>query len=179
MDFRRLGRGDIVAAAGGLLLFISMFLPWYTVKAGPPANENVCGVGKDSCTGFDTFHLFAALIIPGMDLLMVAAAIAPWILVWIVIRGHRLSWPAGEVTMIVGAIAATLILYNGIIDRPGSGTAEIGVGLDWGYWLALLGAIGAKAGGANILRATARVTFWGALAMALTAGIGKLFGTIV
>ena len=46
-------------------------------------------------------------------------------------------------------------------------------------FLALLGAIGAKAGGANVLRATARVTFWGALAMALTAGIGKLFGTIV
>src|SRR5512134_338094 len=46
-------------------------------------------------------------------------------------------------------------------------------------FLALLGAIGAKAGGANVLSATARVTFWGALAMALTAGIGKLFGTIV
>ena len=46
-------------------------------------------------------------------------------------------------------------------------------------FLALLGAIGAKAGGANTLRATARVTFWGALAMALTAGIGKLFGTVV
>lgn len=46
-------------------------------------------------------------------------------------------------------------------------------------FLALLGAIGAWAGGANVLRATARVTFWGALAMALTAGIGRLFGTAV
>ncbi len=46
-------------------------------------------------------------------------------------------------------------------------------------FLALLGAIGAKAGGANVLRATARVTFWGAFAMALTAGIGALFGTVV
>jgi VIT1/CCC1 family predicted Fe2+/Mn2+ transporter len=46
-------------------------------------------------------------------------------------------------------------------------------------FLALLGAIGAKAGGAGILRATVRVTFWGALAMALTAGIGKLVGTVV
>ena len=44
---------------------------------------------------------------------------------------------------------------------------------------ACVSAIGAKAGGANILRATARVTFWGALAMALTAGIGALFGTVV
>ena len=46
-------------------------------------------------------------------------------------------------------------------------------------FLAVLGAIGGRAGGANVLRAAVRVTFWGALAMALTAGIGKLFGTIV
>ncbi|WP_036287843.1 VIT family protein [Methylosinus sp. PW1] len=46
-------------------------------------------------------------------------------------------------------------------------------------FLALLGAIGARAGGADVLRATVRVTFWGALAMALTAGIGKVFGTVV
>jgi VIT1/CCC1 family predicted Fe2+/Mn2+ transporter len=46
-------------------------------------------------------------------------------------------------------------------------------------FFALLGAIGAKTGGASILRATALVTFWGALAMALTAGIGKLFGTVI
>lgn len=46
-------------------------------------------------------------------------------------------------------------------------------------FLALLGAIGARAGGANMVRATARVTFWGALAMALTAGIGSIFGTAV
>ena len=46
-------------------------------------------------------------------------------------------------------------------------------------FLALLGGIGASAGGANILRATLRVTFWGAFAMALTAGIGALVGTAV
>ena len=46
-------------------------------------------------------------------------------------------------------------------------------------FLALLGAIGAKAGGANVMKATLRVTFWGAFAMALTAGIGALVGTAV
>ena len=46
-------------------------------------------------------------------------------------------------------------------------------------FLALLGAVGAKAGGAGIWRATARVTFWGAFAMALTALVGKLFGAVV
>lgn len=46
-------------------------------------------------------------------------------------------------------------------------------------FLALLGAIGARAGGARIGKAMARVTFWGAVAMALTAGIGAIFGTVV
>jgi VIT1/CCC1 family predicted Fe2+/Mn2+ transporter len=46
-------------------------------------------------------------------------------------------------------------------------------------FLAFLGAIGAKAGGANVMKATLRVTFWGAFAMALTAGIGVLVGTAV
>jgi VIT1/CCC1 family predicted Fe2+/Mn2+ transporter len=46
-------------------------------------------------------------------------------------------------------------------------------------FLALLGAIGARAGGANVARAMIRVTFWGALAMGLTAGIGAIVGTAV
>jgi VIT1/CCC1 family predicted Fe2+/Mn2+ transporter len=46
-------------------------------------------------------------------------------------------------------------------------------------FLAALGAIAARAGGAPIRKAAARVTFWGALAMAATAGIGELFGTLV
>jgi len=46
-------------------------------------------------------------------------------------------------------------------------------------FLALLGAVGAKAGGANVWRATLRVTFWGAFAMALTAGIGAVVGTAI
>ena len=43
-------------------------------------------------------------------------------------------------------------------------------------FLALLGGVGAGAGGAPIWKAVARVTFWGAAAMAITAGIGRLFG---
>ncbi len=43
-------------------------------------------------------------------------------------------------------------------------------------FLALLGGVGAKAGGAPIWTAVARVTFWGAAAMALTAGVGAVFG---
>lgn len=45
--------------------------------------------------------------------------------------------------------------------------------------LGVLGALGARVGGAPILRGTLRVIFWGALAMAITAGVGSLFGTSV
>ena len=45
--------------------------------------------------------------------------------------------------------------------------------------LGALGAMGARAGGANVPRSMIRVVFWGVLAMAVTAGIGRLFGTVV
>jgi len=46
-------------------------------------------------------------------------------------------------------------------------------------FLALLGGFGAYMGGAPVTRAAFRVTFWGALAMALTAGVGSLFGAAI
>jgi VIT1/CCC1 family predicted Fe2+/Mn2+ transporter len=46
-------------------------------------------------------------------------------------------------------------------------------------FLALLGGLAARAGGASMMTGAVRVTFWGALAMALTAGVGALFGTVV
>ena len=45
-------------------------------------------------------------------------------------------------------------------------------------FLALLGGLAARAGGAGVTMGAIRVTFWGALAMALTAGVGALFGTV-
>ena len=45
-------------------------------------------------------------------------------------------------------------------------------------FLALLGGIAARAGGASITVGAIRVTFWGALAMALTAGVGRMFGVV-
>ena len=42
-------------------------------------------------------------------------------------------------TMVVGFAAFVLILYNGIIDKP---SATFGVGLDYGYWIALISALG-------------------------------------
>ena len=46
------------------------------------------------------------------------------------------------------------------------------------FFLAALGALAARTGGASILAGASRVTFWGALAMAITAGVGRLFGVV-
>jgi VIT1/CCC1 family predicted Fe2+/Mn2+ transporter len=47
------------------------------------------------------------------------------------------------------------------------------------FFLALLGSLAARAGGSPVWRSVVRVTFWGALAMAITAGVGALFGAVV
>ena len=75
------------------------------------------------------------------------------------------------------AVGAALPLALVLLLPPGR--LVLGGSLASLVFLALLGAIGARAGGAPVLRATLRVTFWGALAMALTAAIGALFGTVV
>ena len=75
------------------------------------------------------------------------------------------------------SVGATLPLLMVVISPIGA-IVPIVSAASLGF-LALLGAIGARTGGANVLRATVRVTFWGASAMALTAGIGKLFGAVV
>ncbi len=145
MDFSRLDRNRVLLGAfgGGVLLISILFLPWYSLTDTPERAQQgawICGEGEFSCTGFETF--------PILRWLLLAAAFAPLILAWILVRGHKLSWAPGEVTMIVGFAAITLIGYNGIIDRPApdDGT-EFGIGLDYGYWLALLAAIAIAATG--------------------------------
>jgi hypothetical protein len=137
-DFSRLQRGDIISAIGALVLLVSLFLPWFSVDLSE--NQTLCGAGKDSCTAWETFNV--------LDFLLLAGCAAPFILVWIIIRGHQLSWPPGEVTAIVGITASALILYNGLIDRVGQERSAIG--LDVGWYLGLLGSLILLLGAANV-----------------------------
>ena len=74
------------------------------------------------------------------------------------------------------AVGAALPLAAALAPEPQIALCVTGLSL---VFLALLGAVGAKAGGANILRAVMRVTFWGAVAMAVTWGVGRVFGAVV
>jgi len=73
------------------------------------------------------------------------------------------------------AVGAALPLLVAVV-APATSLALLVAGTSL-FFLALLGALAAHTGGAPILIGTVRVTFWGALAMAITAGIGALFGT--
>ena len=145
MHFSKLSRSELLGVVAAALLVLALFfLDWYTLGDTPgrtdgAEDEFICGLGQYSCTGFDTF--------PILRWLLLAAAIAPPILAYIVIRGHKLSWAPGELTMVIGFTAFVLLAYNGIIDSPGTGAAQIDVSTELGYWVALLAAAGIAAAG--------------------------------
>jgi VIT1/CCC1 family predicted Fe2+/Mn2+ transporter len=74
------------------------------------------------------------------------------------------------------AVGAALPLLVAVM-APAAGLIPIVSGTSL-VFLALLGGLAARAGGAGVTMGAIRVTFWGALAMALTAGVGSLFGTV-
>lgn len=81
---------------------------------------------------------------------------------------------ASAASFAIGAALPLVVVLLAPVDGviPWIAAASIG-------FLALLGAISARAGGAGMLMGTWRVTFWGALAMGITAGVGALFGAVV
>ena len=144
MNLSRLGRGEYLAVLGGLLLAIGVFLPWYETN---PDNRNA---NVDGAAG--AFSAWEAL--PILRWLLLAAAVAPLILAWVILRDHELSWPRGEMTAVVGMIALVLVLYVGLVDRPGEPSGQIS--LRYGWFVSLLGIVGIILGGAIRASGTAR-----------------------
>lgn len=77
-------------------------------------------------------------------------------------------------TFAVGAVLPILAAFFTPVGRIGMMVSGLSL-----VFLALLGGVSAYVGGAPVAKAVTRVTFWGALAMAATAGIGRLFGVAV
>jgi hypothetical protein len=136
MHVDRLGRGELVAAVGSILLAAGLFLPWYETA---PDNPNaVIDGARGALSGWEV-HTTARW-------LLLAAAAAPLILIWIVIRDHELSWPRGEMTAVAAIAAFGIVAYIGFLDRPGTPSGAIS--LQPGYFGALLGTMAMIAGGA-------------------------------
>jgi hypothetical protein len=136
LDLDRLSRSEWIAVAGGLLLAVATFLPWYGTSDNPNA---VIDGARGDFSAWDVHPLIRWL--------MLAAAAAPLILAWIVLRDHQLSWPRGEMTAVVGMAAIGLVLYSGIVSRPGEPRSEIGLQVGW--FLALLGIVLMIVGGSK------------------------------
>jgi len=81
---------------------------------------------------------------------------------------------ASAITFAVGALLPLLVVF--LVPLSALIWAVSASSL---LFLALLGSLSAYAGGASVMLAAVRVTFWGALAMVLTAGVGALFGATV
>ncbi len=128
---------EFVAMAGGLLLAISVFLPWYNAE-NERAQIGDTGRGPGDFTGFEVHDI--------QRWLLLAAAVAPFILAYIVLRGHKLSWARGEMTAVTSIAAFGLIMYTGVIDKPGEPKGLIG--LKYGWFLALLGVLAMLIGSA-------------------------------
>jgi hypothetical protein len=127
---------ELIGALAALVLLGSIFLEWFSLTDVPQRDQQdawICGTGDFSCSGFATF--------PILRWLLIAACSAPLILAWIIVRGHKLSWPPGEMTAVVGFTAVVLVGYNGVVDKPGAAIKEFGVSLSYGYIIAILAAI--------------------------------------
>jgi hypothetical protein len=135
MHLSKLGRGELIAVVGGLLLVAGVFVPWYATSENP--NARIDG----SRGSFSAWEVH-----PILRWLLLAAAVAPLILAWIVLRDHQLSWPRGEMTAVVGVAASGLILYVGFVAKPGEPPGEIDLQL--GYALAVIGGLLITTGGA-------------------------------
>jgi vacuolar iron transporter family protein len=84
---------------------------------------------------------------------------------------------AGLTSAATFAVGAALPLITALV-APAPYVAVVVSGTSL-VFLTALGAVSARTGGAPVLRASLRVAFWGALAMGLTAIVGRLFGTVV
>lgn len=128
MDISRVQRGERIAIVGGILLAVGLFMTWYQLDKNGEAGGKI---GPADLTGWEAH--------PIMRWLLIAAAIAPLILAYIIARDHTLSWPRGQLTSVVAIAAFGLVGYAGVIDKPGDSNSLIG--LQWGWLIALLGPI--------------------------------------
>ncbi len=110
---------------------IAVFLPWYSTGN---ANSSIGGHNHVANQDFSAWQ-----VLPVFRFLLLLAAAAPFILAWIIIREHALSWPRGELTAIAGLSAVTLILVKGFVFKPGEPSGQIS--LSYGFVVALIGAI--------------------------------------
>jgi hypothetical protein len=151
----RLHSSELIGFVGALVLAGSLFLTWFSTDCKSPGNPAGCNSSagarfKGEFGDFTAFQTFKIL-----DWLLLAACAAPFILAYIITRGHDLSWRPGEVTMIVGMIAFSLVILNGVVLGKPADTVDMHFGI--GYLFGAIGAFLILVGGLIRQAQTARV----------------------
>jgi hypothetical protein len=132
----RLTRNDLLAMLGGLLLAGGQLAPWYDSVSRLAQIAGFRGVGAHSA-----WQVHGVL-----RWVLLAMALAPFVLAYVVARDHELSWAPGELTAVLAITAVGLVLYVGVVDRPGDPPGQIE--LAWGWYVALVGSVLMLAGAA-------------------------------
>jgi hypothetical protein len=141
MDVNRLDRGMQIFGGAGLLLFVSLFLPWYGVSASLGS-----GFGKISVSA-SAWQAFSFIDI----LLFLAAAIAVAIAVAVgMAKLPELPLPLGQLMLGVAAVAALLVLFRLMFIPGGEGVGIVHVGRRVGVFVALIAAAGMVYGAAKV-----------------------------
>jgi hypothetical protein len=156
-DLKRIHRSELIGFLGVAILAFALFvLPWYSTScpdahaaasAAAHCNPNsklklASGeLAYGSHTGWETLKFMRWFILAG--------CIAPFVLAYIIARGHELSWRPGEVTMIIGIVLIALILLDGVIlGKPGGNAKNaVDLSLEIGYFIAMFGAFLISFGG--------------------------------
>jgi hypothetical protein len=138
LDPSQVSPAEFGGMAASLVLLGSLWLPWYSTSGNPNSVIESSGTGPNS-------HASAWEVFATFDWLLLSACAAPFILCWIIMRGHELSWSPGEVTMLVGMTYFVLILCNGVI--LGKPEPHIEVSLAYGWFVGLLATVGMIASG--------------------------------
>jgi hypothetical protein len=127
IDLSRIRAGWFyINAVAGPTLLISLFLPWFSTTGAGVINRHAGSISA--------WHTFGALNAYLIWIGIGCVTVAPWIAV----RGDRLSWTPGEMSIVFAIVGVFVILLNGFIMRPGSPSAEIH--LAYGYPIALAAA---------------------------------------
>lgn len=129
----RISKGDQISLGGAVVLFISLFLTWYSVEV----SVSGFSAGVDG-NAFDVFKF--------TDLLLLVISLGTIAMIFMLENGKipsEYSW----IPLAAGAVAALFILFR-MINKPGPGIEGVGVdyGLGFGIFVGLIGAAGIIAG---------------------------------
>lgn len=136
MDTSRLSVGDQIAAASGVVLLISLFLPWYgiDVNLGGIATGSASASAWEALGFIDILLFLVAVVAIGVPVAKAAGSLPNDV-------------PGPLLVLAAGGLAVLLVLFR-IIDLP---TPDLGGGIDfsrkWGIFLGLIAAVGVAYGG--------------------------------